>query len=246
MGFLTSIFNPGTGVAHNGPQPAAPSAPAAPTAAPAPAPAPAAPELTPEQQALSQLDTFKTLWQTPTTADGKPAPLPQDPLRQPIFNLDPNKVVESTGKLDFLAGVPQDKIQSALGGDVSAFAEVLNSAVRQAVAGVTISNGQVLNQALLENNSRLTSTLPTQIKKVQLMEEDGSNPIFEHEAVQPLVNSLKQMAFARNPNASPADIKKEISGYLTGLATALTETSPTKVQQRQQQARSEQDWSTFL
>lgn len=244
MGLFSNIFNPSTGIAHNGPQPAGPTpAPApAPVAAPAPAPAPVAAPADP----VSQLDKFKDLWQTPTTADGKPAPLPADPLRQPIFNLDPNKIVESTGKMDFLAGVPQENITKALSGDVAAFAEVLNSAVRQAVAGVTISNGQVLNQALVENNSRIANTMPQQIKKAQLLDMGSDDPVLSHPAIQPLVNSLKQMAFAKDPNANPAEVNATVVGLLRGLGTALTETSPEAVKARETQAKGEQDWSLFL
>lgn len=249
-GFLSSLFNPASGTAHNGPQPGAAPAPAPAPAAPAPAPvappAPAPAPVDPNAQALSALDSFKSFWHNPTTADGKPAPLPADPLAQPLFNLDPAKVMESANKMDFMAGVDPAKIQTALQGDVAAFADVINGAVRNAVAGVTINQGNTLNQALIANNQRVASTLPTHIKKVQLMDQPSDNPVFEHEAVQPLVNTLKQFALAKNPQASASEINAQISGLLAGLGKAIHETSPEAVKQQQAASSKDQDWTAFL
>lgn len=241
-GFLSQIFNAGSGTAHNGPQPAPAPAPAAPATAPAPAPAVA--ETAPNP--LAHLDDFKSMWQNPTTADGKPAAPAVDPLAQPLFQLDPTKVTESANRMDFMAGVDPAKVQTALSGDPAALAEVINGAVRNAVVGMTLNNGNTLNQALIANNQRVTGALPTHIKKVQLMDAPADNPVYDHPAVAPLVNTLKQFALAKNPNASAADIQAQISGYLGGLATALHDTSPEVVKQNQQAASKEQDWSSFL
>lgn len=243
-GFLSSIFSPAGGTAHNGPQPA--PAPAAPVPAPAATPAAPAPAAETAPDPLAHLDIYKGFWQNPTTADGKPAPPAVDPLAQPLFNLDPSKVMESANKMDFMAGIDPAKIQTALQGDVAALGEVINGAVRNAVVGVTLNQGNTLNQALIANNQRVAGALPTHIKKVQLMEQTPENPVFEHEAVQPLVNTLKQFALARNPQATATEINAQISGLLGGLATALHETSPEVVKQRQVTASKEQDWSSFL
>lgn len=247
MSFITSFLGGGNtsgaspGVAHNGPQPAPIPVVNPPAAAPAPAPAVAAPVT-----AVSQLDNFNSLWQTPTTADGKPAPIPADPLRQPLFTLDPNKVAESANRLDFTASISPELIAKATSGDPAAFAQALNEGIRQAVVGLTVNQGNLINQALLENNSRVTSQLPKHIKEVQLLQTGADDPVLSHPAVQPLVSSLKKMAFAKDPNASPAEIDKQVSGYLRGLGSALSETDPAAVQQRQQQAKGEPDWSSFL
>lgn len=245
-GFLSSLFNPASGTAHNGPQPTPAPAPAA-AAAPAPvAPAAPAPAPAAEPTALSALDSFSALWQTPTTADGKPQPPAADPLAQPLFNLDPTKVTESANKMDFMAGVDPTKIQTALQGDANALAEVINGAVRNAVVGLTLNNGNTLNQALIANNQRVATALPSHIKKVQLMDTQPENPVFNHPAVSPLVNTLKQFALAKNPTASAAEIDASIQGYLGGLATALHDTSPEVVKAKQQTAAKEPDWSAFL
>jgi hypothetical protein len=247
-GFFNSLFSANStatpGVAHNGPPPApVPSSQAAPVAAPPTQEAPA--PVTP----VSQLDQFAALWQNPTSADGKPQPIPADPLTQPIYSLDPAKIQESVGKIDFTAGIPPETLgKIAAGGQeaVSAFAEALNIGLRQAVAGLAVQQGTVLNQAMLANNQRLVSTLPSHINKTQLLNEGSDDPVMAHPAVQPLVNSLKQMAFAKNPSANPAEINKQVTDYLKGLSAAITETSPTAVAARTAAAAKEQDWSLFL
>lgn len=243
MGFIANLFPAASGTAHNGPQPAAP-APAAP--APAPAPAPAA-ELTPADP-VSQLDTWKSMWETPKNEDGTPQALPADPLNQPVFNLDPKKIQAATAKLDFTAGINPDTLSKIAAGGadaVAAFQEALNHGLRTAVAGLQVSNGQLINQAILENNQRVSSAMPQQIKKAQLMDA-GDDPVLSHPAAAPLVNSLKQMALAKNPNATAAEINASVSGYLRGLGAALNETSPEVVAAKKVQAKNETDWSNFL
>lgn len=245
MSLFSTIFGASGGIAHNGPQPPAPPAPpAAPPAPAAPAPAPAEPPT-----AVSHLDSFASLWQTPTTVDGKPAPMPVDPLRQPLFTLDPTKITESAGRMDFTGNIPPETMAKiAAGGSeaAAAFSEALNIGIRNAVIGLTINQGNLVNQAVLENNTRISGALPSQIKKVQLLEMGSDDPVLSHPAVQPLVNSLKQMAFAKDHNASPADVNKQVADYIRGMAAALQETDPTVVAARKQVAKGETDWSTFL
>lgn len=246
MGLFANMFNTGTGIAHNGPQPPAPPAPApaGPPAAPAPAPAPAEP-----QTAVSHLDAWTSLWQNPTTEDGKPAPMPVDPLRQPLFTLDPAKIAESAGKMDFTGNIPPETLarMTAGGADsAAAFQEALNIGIRNAVIGLTVNQGNLVNQAVLENNTRISGALPSHIKKVQLLELGSDDPVMSHPAVQPLVNSLKQMAFAKDPNASPAEVNKQVSEYIRGMGAALQETDPTVVAAKKTAAKGEQDWGVFL
>jgi hypothetical protein len=150
--------------------------------------------------------------------------------------------------MDFTAGIPAETLAKIGAGGpeaAAAFQEALNIGIRQAVAGLSVSNGQLLNQALLENNQRITSTMPTHIKKAQLMDV-GDDPVMSHPAVAPLVTSLKQMAFAKNPNASAEEINSQVSGYLRGLGVALQDTSPEAVAAKAKATKGEQDWGLFL
>lgn len=194
----------------------------------------------------SSLDQFQGLWQTPTTSDGKPVAAQVPDLNAPIFNFDPAKIQETASKMNFTGHIAPETISKALGGDVDAFSAAINSAVQAAVVGLTMSQGNLINQAVAANNQRVTQVLPTQIKHAQLMDLPEDNPVYSHPAVQPLVSSLKQMAFAKNPQASPAEIAKQVSDYLAGLGTALHATSPAAQQQASAAKAGESDWSSFL
>lgn len=201
---------------------------------------------TSEPKPTSLLDNYSGLWQTATTADGKPAPLPVDPLTQPVFQLDPAKVTATAQQMDFTAGIQPELITKALGGDAQALMDLLNTTARNVASAVTINSGNMVNQGLLANNQRLTNSLPQHIRNTQLMDMPEDNPALAHPAVQPLVTALKQMAFQKNPNASPQDVHKQITDYLTGLSTAISESSPQAIQQRQTTAKKEQNWEVFL
>lgn len=243
MGFISNLFPASSGVAHNGPQPAAPIVAAPALSVPAAA-APAAAPVT----AVSHLDSYKTLWETPKNEDGTPAAIPADPLRQPVFNLDEKKILASTSKMDFTAGLNPDTLAKITAGGpdaAAAFAEALNHGIRQAVSGLSISQGQLINQALLENNQRISSSMPQQIKRAQL-QDIGEDPVLSHESVAPLVTSLKQMALAKNPNASAADINAQVAGYIRGIGAAVADTSPEATAARAVKAKGETDWSNFI
>lgn len=245
-GFLESIFNPASGTPVNGgPAPAARPAPAAP-----PQQTQQIPTQNPQKQEppkpTSPLDEYTKLWETATTADGKPVPQTGDPLAQPLFNFDATKVQESANQMDFTSSINPETITKALSGDAAAFAEALNQGIRAAVVGMTLSNGQLINNAVVSNNQRITQALPNHMKQQQLLDvSPDDNPVFSHPAAQPLVQSLKKMALAKDPNAKVADINKQIAGFLSGFATAVTESDPARVQQQQAVTKGETDWTLF-
>lgn len=258
MSFLSSIFpaRSGTPSVGGAPAPAAPAVPAGPAA---PTPAAVDPTVMAAQAAAdtaaaaaaakppaSSLDNLPNIWQTPTTPDGKPVAPAVDPLTQPVFNFDPAKITETAGTMDFMANIAPENITKALSGDATAFADVINAAVRNAVVGVTVNSGNLINQALVTNNQRITSSLPTAIKQTQLMDMPTENPILDHPQVQPLVTALRKLAFSNNPTASAAEINKQVASYITGLGAAVAETSPAAVEARTAAKGKETDWSSFL
>lgn len=245
MSFLSSIFNPASGTPGNGaaplPNPALGATPAPqPTPNPAPAPAPVVPP-----SPTSELDKFTAMWQNATTSDGKPLPPVVDPLTQPIFNFDPAKIQESASKMDFTTGIDPAVAQKALSGDVTALSDVINSAVRAAVVGMTLSNGRLINDAVVSNNQRVANSLPTHIRQTQLLDSTLDNPVFNHPAVQPLVTAMKQTEFQKNPNKPVAEIEAQVANYFKGLAIALQATDPANVSAAAKVKSGETDWLSY-
>lgn len=213
MSIMDTIF----GTAAPAPAPA-PAQTAAPAAAPTPAPAPASQN--------PELDIHSSLWQTPTDKDGKPIQHNLPDLNAPIFTPDPTKIADSVKNLDFTKSLDPAMVQKALQGDVTAFADVINAAMRQAVIVNSQVSGNLVNQAVISNNNKLQQTIPTAIRQVQLQQLPASNPALEHPSVAPLVQSLRQMAFSKDPNANPAAVQAQIENYLISLAGAINGSSP--------------------
>lgn len=245
MGLLSSLFNPATGMGSDGTPPTAAATPTAPPAPAVPDAAAIAAKAAADAAAAaaakpgSQLDGFKDLWQTPKNDKGEPIQF-VDPLSQPVLQVDPAKLAEAASKLNFMANIPAENIQKALGGDQQAFAEVINNAVRNAVVGISASQGQLLQQVVTANNQRLVDSLPTHIKRTQLTQQSADNPILEHPSVAPLVEALKLAEFNKNPRANPADVHQKVVDYITGLGKAITDTSTQ--QQQQSDTKKEVDW----
>lgn len=254
-GLFSNFFNPATGTAHNAPQPR-PGQTNLPAANPQQVLSPNQPAQDSTQQPqggqqpqapASPLDKFTELWHPKKNEKGEPVAPAADPLRQPVFTFDPAKIQATADQMDFTGGVDPELVSKALGGDAAAFSDVINQAIRTAVVGMTMNNGNLINTALASNNERLTAQLPTHIKKHQLQEASPEdNPVFNHPAAQPLVQTLKQLALAKDPNARVSDINAQISQFLTGLSEAVLESDPTRVKERVKTQPKEQDFSIFL
>lgn len=194
----------------------------------------------------SSLDGFKSFWDTPKGEDGKPLVPKPDPTSTDIFNFDPAKITASSKKLDFTQGLDPALVSQALGGDSAAFMAVINHATQTAFAAATVNTGKMINKSHVDNNDRVRSTLPSAIKQVQLSQTATVNPVLQHEAAQPLVTALKQMAFAKDPNADPADVAKSVEALLMGLGSAMAASTPDAIAARSVVKPGEQDWSNFL
>lgn len=194
----------------------------------------------------SSLDALTKFWDTPKDADGKPVVPGADPLAQTVFNFDHAKVVESAKSLNFTAGVNPELVTQALSGDAKAFLEVINQVSQSAFSAATINTGQMINQGTATNNGRIKASLPRSIKEVQLDQMPASNSVFQHPAAQPLVTALRKMAFAKDPNANPADINESVEALLGGLSVAISDADPAKIEAKAKAVAGEADWSTFL
>lgn len=237
----------GGGIAHNSGGSAAP-APAPVVAAPAAALAgtPAAAPVAAPAPAGSSLDALTSFWDTPKNADGTPAAPAADPTQQAVFTLDLNTVTESSRKLDFTGGLDPELATKALAGDPAALMSMMNHVAQNAVAAATVNSGNMVNRGVATGASRINGALPSQIKKVQLSQAESTNPVLQHPAAQPLVDALRNMAFAKNPDANPADVARSVEALLVGLGTAMADSTPAATQARQAKAAGEQDWSQFL
>lgn len=209
-----------------------------------------APVAAPIETPADPLAGMLSLWQTPNGADGKPLQVvnPLDALHQAPITADPTKVRDAIGKLDFAQSISSDmitKIQTGTPEEATTnLAALINSAVRQAVTGVTLSQSELVNNALAQQRDAFTAALPTMLKRQQLMDSRSDDPVLSHPAVQPLITALKQTVFNKNPAANPGDVDKQVTDYLRGLSAAMS-SDPEKAK-KQAASNATQDWDSWL
>ena len=186
----------------------------------------------------SPLDQFKDLWQT------NPANTAATPdLNAPVFNVDPVKLFDAAKKIDFTRSISPEIVQKALSGDAEAFSAAINAAVQQSYAQSSHLTTQMIEQALKQNNTKITGLLPSAFKSLQVNEGLSANPAFQHPAAKPIVEALQAQFTKQYPHASAADIQKYALEYLNGFAQAV---SPAPAPEPTAADRSAQDWSKFL
>jgi hypothetical protein len=186
---------------------------------------------------------FKDIWQTPNT--------PQDQNQALFANLDPAKVMESARKVDFAKNITAAQIQAIQAGGpdaVKAFAESMNQVAQTVYAQSAIATTKIVEQALSKQTERYDAQLPTMVKKYSTNESLlTENPLLSNPAIQPLVGALQEQLIRKNPNATSAEIQKQVSDYFAAMGTAFAPKAPETPQSRAaQRAAKSEDWDSFL
>lgn len=245
-----SIFSNLFGSSTPAPAPAAPAAPATPQGNIPAAPAMDSSAANPnqpvpqgqeqqQQQEPQGLDQFNDLWKAPEQSS-------QNNPNQPLLNVDPQKLMEAAGKVDFAKVIPQESLQAISQGGPEAmqhFAQALNKVAQTVYAQNAMATSKIVEQALGNAKTAWTSELPNFIKNQNVSETlRTENPAFNHPAASPILGALQQQLTVKFPNASASEIAGMAKTYLGQFAQAV---SP---QQSQQQATPDDgvDWSKFL
>lgn len=157
------------------------------------------------------LDAFKDLWETPKTD-------PNAPIQENMFNVDPVKLREAAGKVDFSQVVTPDvRAAIAKGGEegVAASLNAMNSMSQTLYAQSALATTKIVERAINEAHSKWNADLPGHIKRHNvgnsLREE---NPALNHEAVKPLTSALEAQFVQKFPNATAAEINAMAKDYL--------------------------------
>lgn len=186
------------------------------------------------------LDAFKDLF-TITENDVKNQP--QDPFASPLLTFDPKKFAEAAGKMNFAAAINPELAQKALGGDVNAFMDVINSATRSVFASATQMFTGVMEQAFKKNNGRFDQSLGSKFRDFQLTSQSPTNPAFKHPALAPMLAGVRASISAKYPNLSANEVAQKaeeffnVMGSVMGGATGASKTDQTPA---------DVDWEQFL
>lgn len=191
----------------------------------------------------SYLDAQKDIWQTPN---------PSETADKPIFDgLDPKKVMESAGKVNFSQVItPEQTAAIAAGGEgaVKAFTESLNRVAQTVYGQNAIATTQIVEQALAKQAEQIKAALPSIVRKMttnnSLAEQ---NPLFSHPAVAPFVQTLQGQLLAKNPNATTQEINTQVTEFIQALGSTAPITPPANSLAAQAAKKSEDiDWEKYL
>lgn len=191
----------------------------------------------------SLLETMGRMWQTPTTADGKPVAPAADPLRQQIHSFDPKAIADQAKTLDFTRSLTDEVLQKAATGDVAAMRQAFNEVAQQAFVGNTHTAATLINQGFDKYGRLVDAALPDRLKQYEIQNTRSEDPILSHASIQPLMAALKGVAANTKPGATAAEIQNTAEEYLKGFATLMA-----SKQQATTQAASpekEVDWLAY-
>lgn len=193
----------------------------------------------------SQLDSFKDIFNIPTDDSGKPAIPNTNPLADPIMSVDPQKLREAAGKMDFTRGLEPELLQKAMSGqDPQAFMQVLNSVAQNGFSTALAATATMQNQALSTYHSRLDSTLPSRVRDVQISQAAPKNPALAHPSAQPVLSAIRQTIAQANPHLSPEKVAEHAENYFTAMAADMQKA--TEAAQPQKKTPGEVDWLATL
>ncbi len=168
----------------------------------------------------SPLADFANLWDTPTLKDGETPPTDWDDPSSlvPTMNLDPAKISEVSKRLDFSKALNPEKVKLALGGDVNAFTEVINSALQAAFANSSMATARFTEATLRKMAPSLIEALPHHIRKHTVRDTlSGESAAFNDPAVAPVMEAIEGRLRARFPKASAKEITEHAKKYMSGV-----------------------------
>lgn len=190
----------------------------------------------------SPMDAFKDIFKIDSTK----APA-KDLLQEPLLTLDPAKIAEAVGKMDFTKGIDPALMQKALQGDVAALGQILNSSARNTYMGAFQALAGIIERAVKVNNERFSSSLDGRFRKYQVDSSQSTNPVLQHESVKPVLASLRSLIAQQKPDMHPAEVAKEAENYFLSMGKALSSLETTEsAANKDTGAGKEIDWESFL
>ena len=195
----------------------------------------------PEKKEESPLDKFNDIWKNAPVAPGN----------ESVFGeIDPQKLMEAAGKVDFKQVISQDALAKiAAGGQegVTAFADSLNKVAQTVFGQNAVATTKIVEQALAKQRESFQTQLPGLIRKHGISDSlRTENPLLSNPAVAPIVEALQTQFAAKNPLATEAEIKASVVEYMSGLGAVFAPKAQESGNTGGPKAAKQTDWSLFL
>ena len=192
---------------------------------------------------VSPLDTFKDVWSTPTTPDDSNSPM--------FAGVDPTKLMESAGKVDFAKAATPEQLALINGGGQQAMETmmaVMNKVAQTVYAQSAFATTKIVDQAMERQQQNFAKQLPSMVRKLSVNEGlQTDNPLLSNPALTPLVSALSEQLVRKNPNATSAEIQSQVNDYFAAIGTSFAPKPPeTPATRAAAKAAKQEDWGAFL
>lgn len=173
----------------------------------------------------SPLDSFADFWDTGTpdtssgnTSTGTQQNTQQQPSnqQQQIQNRDSSPDFAKIAKnIDFSRVLNRDQVTKALGGDADSFMAVINSAVQAATAASMRAAHQMNAKSGKDMQASILASLPSEFKKMSLLDTKSPNAALNHPAMRPIVDSVRMQMAVKYPDATTEELQEKAEAYVT-------------------------------
>lgn len=194
----------------------------------------------------SGLDAFSDLFQTDPNA-------PKQEPGQPLFNVTPEKLMESARKQDFRPKLTVEQATAvAAGGQeaVAAMVEIMNDVAQRVYAQSADATTKLIMNGLERSNFAKSDDIGTIIRNSSISNSlREENPLFSNPAVAPMLDMVKSQMLVKFPKATTAEIADMSKNYLTAFAEAALkpakDAETAAATAKKSKGGSDTDWSSF-
>lgn len=190
-----------------------------------------------QEEAPSPLQKFEKVWE----------PTPVDPnAAKPGAPVDPQKIMEAAGKVDFTKVLSQEdlaKVQAGGADAIVALSNLLQKTAQTVYGQATYATTQIVEQAVAKAQEDFAAKVPGLVQskssKDLLLQ---SNKELTNPAVAPIVDMIQNQLVQKFPNASPTEIAEMAKEMMKGAAAVF---NPAPAPDPAKAAPKGEDWSTY-
>jgi hypothetical protein len=190
----------------------------------------------------SPLAEFADIW--------KNVPNPADANKGVFEGVDPQKLMDAAGKVDFSKIISNEELASInAGGDKAGAAYItsLNKVAQTVYGQSAVATTKIVEQALAKQAASFQEQLPALIRKHAVSDSlRTENPLLANPAIAPLASALEAQLQLKNPNATVAEIKAKVNEYFDVLSTQFAAPKEAAKVKATAAAKGEVDWDKYM
>lgn len=166
---------------------------------------------------------YSKLWEADPNQKG-----PADPAEF-AFNIDPAKLGQTFGTLDFTSAVTAETLQKIKGGGDDAVAATLaamNAIAQKATQTAVMAATKVTENGIRSSGQKMKDYIPSVVRENQVssaLRED--NPLMKDPQYAPIVEAVTMQMARQFPQATPAEVKEHTKKYFDNMVGNIAQSS---------------------